>query len=195
VAVAYAELYSHSNFSFLRGASHPEELVRHAFELGYRALALTDRCSLSGVVRGHVEAKACDFAFIVGSELPFESGPRLVALAVNRDGYGNLSSLISRARGRAGKGSFRLLPSDLDDGLPDCLLLWLPDEDADPTTGRWLAERLGGRLWIGVSQLRRGGDRARLERLQRLGQTCAHRWSRSARCPCMWRAVGRCSIP
>jgi error-prone DNA polymerase len=104
VAVPYAELYCRSNFSFLRGASHPEELVRQAFDLGYRALALTDRCSLSGVVRAHAEAKSLGFALIVGSELPFESGLRLVALAVNRDGYGNLSTLISRARRRAGRG-------------------------------------------------------------------------------------------
>jgi error-prone DNA polymerase len=132
---------------------------------------------------------------LVGSELPFESGLRLVALAVNRDGYGNLSSLISRARGRAGKGDFRLLPSDLDDGLPDCLLLWLPDEDADPTTGRWLAERLGGRLWIGVSLLRRGGDRARLERLQRLGQVCGLPLVAVGAVSMHVPTVGRCSIP
>jgi error-prone DNA polymerase len=173
VTVPYAELYCRSNFSFLRGASHPEELVRQAFDLGYRALALTDRCSLSGVVRAHAEAKSLGFALIVGSELSFESGLRLVALAVNREGYGNLSMLISRARRRAVKGAFSLLPSDLDDGLPDCLLIWLPDENADPATGHWLAERLGGRLWIGVSLLRRGGDRARLDDLQqRLGQAC-----------------------
>jgi error-prone DNA polymerase len=172
VAVAYAELYCRSNFSFLRGASHPEELVRQASDLGYCALAVTDRCSLSGVVRAHAEAKSLGFAHIVGSELPLESGLRLVALATNRDGYGNLSTLISRARRRAGKGYFRLLPSDLDDGLADCLLLWLPDDAAEPTTGFWLADRLRGRLWIGVSLLRRGGDRARLERLQRLGHAC-----------------------
>jgi len=172
VSVAYAELCCRSNFSFLRGASHPEELVRRASDLGYRALALTDRCSFSGVVRAHAEAKSLGFALIIGSELPLESGLRLVALAVNRDGYGNLSMLISRARRRAKKGDFRLLPSDLDDGLPDCLLLWLPDVETDPATGYRLAERLRGRLWIGVSLLRRGGDRARLERLQRLGQAC-----------------------
>lgn len=172
MSVAYAELHCRSNFSFLRGASHPEELVRHAFDLGYRALAVTDRCSFSGVVRAHAQAKSLGFKLLIGSELAFESGPRLVVLAVNRDGYGNLSALISRARRRAGKGEFRLLTRDLDEGLPDCLLLWLPGEDPDETLGQSLAERLRGRLWIGVSLLRRGGDRARLQRLQGLGRVC-----------------------
>ena len=87
-----------------------------AHELGYAALALTDRCSLAGVVRAHEEAKALALHLIVGSELRIESGPRLVALAQTREGYGNLSQLISRARRRARKGQYRLLPEDLDDG-------------------------------------------------------------------------------
>src|ERR1700688_1300712 len=64
----YAELHCISNFTFLRGASHPEELVARAQELGYAALAITDECSLAGIVRAHVEAKKCEMPLIIGSE-------------------------------------------------------------------------------------------------------------------------------
>ena len=78
---AYAELYTISNFSFLRGASHPEELVRRAHELGYQAIAITDECSLSGVVRAHIEARKHGIQLIIGSEFRLEEGMRLVLLA------------------------------------------------------------------------------------------------------------------
>ncbi|MFY9973151.1 MAG: PHP domain-containing protein, partial [Chromatiaceae bacterium] len=176
MAASYAELHCRSCFSFLKGASHPEELARRAHELGYGALALTDRCSLAGVVRAHQEAKDLGLPLIVGSELRIASGPRLVALAQTRAGYGNLSQLISRARRRAPKGQYRLLAEDLDTGLPECLLVWLPDRepghDRSETTaqGRWLRKRFPGRLWAGVVLHRRGGDQAWLAHLQRLGR-------------------------
>ncbi|WP_295388674.1 error-prone DNA polymerase [uncultured Thiodictyon sp.] len=170
---AYAELFCRSNFSFLQGASHPEELVRRAHALGYRALALTDRCSLAGVVRAHAQARTLGLKLIVGAELQVESGPRLVALAMDRAGYGNLSHLITVARRRAPKGQDRLLPADLADGLPGCLTLWLPDPLADAATlraqGAWLNDRCPGRLWIGVVQQRRGADLDWLARLRGLG--------------------------
>jgi len=75
----YAELHCVSNFSFLRGASHPEELVKQAAALGYRALALTDECSLAGVVRAHVAAVAAGCRLIIGSEVGLEDGLRLVS--------------------------------------------------------------------------------------------------------------------
>ncbi len=176
LAAGYAEFCCRSNFSFLEGASHPEELVRRAHELGYAALALTDRCSLAGVVRAHEEAKTLGLHLIIGSELEIESGPRLVALAMDRTGYGNLSQLITRGRRRAPKGSCRLLGSDLDDGLPQCLALWLPDGGRAPADaaaqGLWLKERFKDRLWIGAVLHRRGRDRVWLARLQGLGRTC-----------------------
>ena len=92
----YAELHCLSNFTFLRGASHPEELVERAHELGYSALAITDECSLAGIVRAHVAAKACGLKLIVGSEIRFADGPRIVLLATDRTGYGNLSALITQ---------------------------------------------------------------------------------------------------
>lgn len=96
----YAELHCISSFTFLRGASHPEELVARAHELGYRALALTDECSLAGVVRAHVAAKDRGLPLILGSEIGLADGPRLVLLAADREGYGNLSQLITARRGQ-----------------------------------------------------------------------------------------------
>src|SRR5206468_3010308 len=97
----YAELHCVSNFSFLRGASHPEELVARAQELGYTALAITDECSLAGVVRAHVEAKNLRFPLIIGSEFRLDDGLRFVLLATDREGYGNLSALVTRGRRNA----------------------------------------------------------------------------------------------
>ena len=81
----YAELHCVSNFSFLRGASHPEELVARAAALGYAALALTDECSLAGVVRAHAAAREAGLPLIVGSEFRLADGLRFVALATSRN--------------------------------------------------------------------------------------------------------------
>ena len=97
-AVSYAELHCISNFTFLRGASHPDELVKRAKELGYHALALTDECSLAGVVRAHAAAREAGLPLIVGSEFRLEGGLRFVALAENRRGYGALARLITTGR-------------------------------------------------------------------------------------------------
>ena len=110
----YAELHCRSNFSFLTGASHPAELVQRAQHLGYSALAITDECSLAGVVRAHVAAQDCKLHLIIGSQmhlsLPGAAGTahaRLVLLAQTRRGYGNLSHWITVARRRAPKGPGR----------------------------------------------------------------------------------------
>ncbi|MCC7412597.1 MAG: error-prone DNA polymerase [Gammaproteobacteria bacterium] len=146
---AYAELHALSNFSFLRGASHPQELVEHAAALGYRALALTDECSLAGIVRAHVAARARGFALIVGSEIRLADGPALVLLATDRIGYGNLSALITRGRRRSAKGGYHLVRADLEDGLPGCVALLLPDgrgaghAAGDPATPRRCTQPAG----------------------------------------------------
>src|SRR5690606_28017389 len=93
----YAELDCISNFSFLTGASHPEELVQRAARLGYQALALSDECSLAGVVRAHQEALRHEFHFIVGTRFRVEEGMELIALACNLNGYGNISETITLA--------------------------------------------------------------------------------------------------
>ena len=94
----YAELHCVSSFSFLRGASQPEELIAQAGKLGYKALAITDECSMAGIVRAHVAARELDFKLIAGSEFRLEDGLHLVLLATDREGYGNLCELITRAR-------------------------------------------------------------------------------------------------
>jgi len=174
---AYAELHCLSNFSFLRGASHPEELVEQAAAQGYGALALTDECSLAGVVRAHLAAKAAGLQLLVGSEIRTADGLKLVFLAKNREGYGNLSALITLARRRAAKGAYTLQGHDLNavspnGAVPDCLVLWVPGEQPVPDDGRWLAERFPGRCWIAVELHAGPDDAARLADLQALGAAC-----------------------
>ncbi|MBW3566981.1 MAG: PHP domain-containing protein, partial [Proteobacteria bacterium] len=96
----YAELHCLSNFSFQRGASHPQELVQRAHALGYAALAITDECSVAGVVRAHAEAKKLGLKLILGSEFALD-GFRLVALARDVQGWGDLCEFITLARREA----------------------------------------------------------------------------------------------
>ncbi len=172
----YAELQCVSNFTFLRGASHPEELAARAAQLGYSALALTDECSVAGVVRAHTEAKKHRLQLIIGSRFrlvqEYESPVfTLILLAQNRDGYGNLCELITLARTRSGKGTYRLTPSDLARpepehehlrGMPDCLAILTPDynvtEEVLAQQAQWLASVFPGRCWIALTLLHRGRD-------------------------------------
>ncbi|MDE2294351.1 MAG: error-prone DNA polymerase, partial [Gammaproteobacteria bacterium] len=169
----YAELHALSHYSFLRGASSPEELVAQAKRLGYRALALTDECSLAGVVRAHLAAKAHALALIVGAEFVCGCGLKVIALATSRRGYAALSRLISRARRASPKGRYALAREDLADALADCLILWLPPAGAAAARGRdegvWLRERFDGRLWLGIELLATGADARRLAELETLG--------------------------
>ncbi|MDH4149095.1 MAG: error-prone DNA polymerase [Betaproteobacteria bacterium] len=169
----YAELHCLSNFTFLRGASHPEELVRRASELGYGALAITDECSMAGIVRAHVAAKACGLKLIAGTEMLFDERLKLVLLATNRESYGQISMLISRARRRSGKGSYQLNRDDLSYNLDHCLALLLPGDPADADTARFVAQRFVNRAWIAVELLHGTHDRARLQALQALGRECS----------------------
>ena len=109
----YAELHCLSNFSFLRGASHPGELVGRAHALGYRALALTDECSFAGAVRAHQAAKEHGLPLILGSEITFEDC-KLVLLATDRRSYGAISSLITTGRRRSKKGRYSLNRTDVE---------------------------------------------------------------------------------
>jgi error-prone DNA polymerase len=124
---AYAELHALSNFSFQRGASHPEELVAKAHALGYRALALTDECSVAGVVRAHQEAKKCGLHLILGCEMAL-MGFKLVVLVRNLEGWGNLCEFISTARRSAEKGHYTVQQKSTDfSGLQHCEILLIPD--------------------------------------------------------------------
>jgi error-prone DNA polymerase len=110
----YAELHAWSNFSFLQGGSHPEELIERAAELGLSAIALTDRDGLYGAVRFAARARQCRVNAIIGSELTFEDGAHLVLLVENERGYANLCRLISAAQMRGSKGDARLRVEDLE---------------------------------------------------------------------------------
>lgn len=180
----YAELHCISNFSFLRGASHPDELVERAFQLGYTSLAITDECSLAGVVRAHVEAKKHGLHLILGSEVKLACGLRMVVLATNRNGYGNLSEWITLGRRRAEKGSYLLQRSDLESKdaklahlsqLPDCLALLLPERSVSDELlleqSLWLAKTFPARAWIALELLHRLDDNQWQERLEQLAQT------------------------
>ena len=167
--MAYAELHCVSNFSFLRGASHAEELVARAAQLGYAALAITDECSVAGVVRAHLAAREHGVKLIVGSEFRLDDGLRCVLLATDRHGYGQLCRLITRARRAAPKGRYRLTRGDLAE-LQSCLALWLPAARPDPTEAEWLATVFPARLWIAVELLTTGQDRRRLAALTQLGR-------------------------
>jgi error-prone DNA polymerase len=167
----YAELHALSNFTFLRGASHPEELVETAASLGYEALALTDECSMSGIVRAHMVAKNLGLKLITGSELRLRSGRKLVALARNRNGYAALCRLITRARRAADKGSYALTRPFFDDGLADCIILWVPDDELMlDAEDHWIRETFRDRLWIAVELLADGRQKERLQALQNLGR-------------------------
>ena len=164
----YAELHCLSNFTFLRGASHPQEQVGRAAELGYTALALTDECSLAGVVRAHMAARELPLKLIIGSEFRLEEGIETVVLAPNRAAYGALSALISHARRAAEKGAYRLTRDDFEGYLApsECLVLWLPGATADLREGAWLKERFSRRLWLAAELLMTGRDRTLLTRWQ-----------------------------
>ncbi|MCQ8117407.1 error-prone DNA polymerase, partial [Methylomonas rosea] len=156
---SFAELHCLSNFSFLRGASHPEELVEEAARLGYQALALTDECSLAGVVRAHLAARKHQIKLIIGSEFVLDDGLKLVLLATDRTSYGNLSALITLARRQAEKGSYRLARTDLAAHFPQgCLAIWLANTQHRVDDGQWLKQLFADDLWLGIGIFLSGHD-------------------------------------
>jgi error-prone DNA polymerase len=173
--MSYAELHCLSNFTFLRGASHPAELVTRAAELGYRAIAITDECSLAGIVKAHVAALQCRIKLLVGSEFTLENGLQLVLLATNRQAYGELSHLITRARRRAAKGHYRVRPRDLERGLQQLLAIWLPQDNTEQSLqqGQWLQACFGDRVWIGLQRNLRADEEAHCQQLYQLSRTLA----------------------
>jgi DNA polymerase III alpha subunit len=169
--VDYTELHCCSSFSFLRGASAPDELVQTAQALGYRGLALTDECSLAGVVRGwdaRRELADPGFRYLIGAELPLADGPRLLLIAENLEGYQTLSRLITLARQDTPKGQYRLRAEDLP-ALPGLSLIWAPGMALDEDHGRCLRERFD-RVWIAYARLRLADDRTRFDRTRLLAR-------------------------
>ena len=168
----YAELHCLSEFSFLRGASSAEALFARAQQCGYQALAITDECSLAGIVRAWEAAQATGVKLIVGSEFTLECGLKCVLLVETRAGYTRLCELITVARRAADKGSYRLTRDDVtrvlaDTSAQDCGLyaLWLPAAMPDEAQGRWLQSVFGARAYLAVQLHREQDDAARLQQL------------------------------
>ena len=167
----YAELHCVSNFSFLRGASHPGELIVEAANLGYSALALTDECSMAGVVRAYEEAKRRNFKLIVGSEFRTTDGPHLVLLAPSQKAYAQICGLITLARLEAKKGEYRLSRSQFEkDALSECLALWVAPRDPQPSQAAWLRNQFPDRCWIAVELHRQPDDARHLAQAIQLGK-------------------------
>ena len=187
----YAELQCLTHFTFLRGASAPEQLVRRALKLGYHALAITDECTLAGVVKAHVVAKELGVKLIIGSQMqvtPEDGSPAflLIILAMNKNGYGNLSELITVARTRIKKGSYLVRPRDIASpggelshlrGMPDCQLILAPrygatfDEMARQAA--WLLQCAPGRARIAMTLHYRARDEAHKTAMMAISETFA----------------------
>lgn len=169
----YAELQVTTNFSFLEGASHAHELVNQANFLGLKALAITDRNTLAGVVQAHVAAKDTPLKLIVGSRLDFQDGPSVLCLPTNRRAYSRLSQLISLGRTRAPKGECWLNWSDLTDVLPGQQIILLRPRVIDPEFGDRafsLRRILGDDLSLAVTRSYRSDDAIRIAETRAFAQ-------------------------
>ena len=171
ITTAYAELHCRSCFSFLEGVSTPEELVDRARVLGLRALALTDRGGLYGAVRFAKHARACGVEAIIGAELSFPDGERVVLLVEDARGYARLCTVISRAQLRGEKDGPRLLLGDFDGGTEGMIAL------AGCTHAAALRERFGERFFL---EMRHHGTRADVRRVRAVLAT-----GRSIGVPCV----------
>jgi error-prone DNA polymerase len=174
----YAELQATSNFSFLRGGSHPEELVEEAKACGYDAIAVTDRNSLAGIVRAHVEAKKLKVKFIPACRLDLLDGPSLLAYPVDRDAYGRLSALLTTGNLRAEKGECYLYKSDVYAHCEGIKFIVIPPEELNArfeyeddfkSNVAEYASILGSSLYIAAARSYSGDDAKRLTRLSQLG--------------------------
>ncbi|WAJ71635.1 error-prone DNA polymerase [Catenovulum adriaticum] len=154
----YAELFCQSNFSFLTGASHPQELVLQASFLNYSALAITDECSVAGIVKAHTAIKQhkLGIKLIIGSLFKLTPSFEFILLCPNRQAYAELCRIISNARRRSEKGEYQLEQWDLM-SVKHCLCIWLPDKKPEQQAenenrARWLLQYHSSRLWIGCQR-------------------------------------------
>ncbi|NDK39113.1 error-prone DNA polymerase [Pseudoxanthomonas gei] len=171
---AYAELHCLSDFSFLRGAASAEELFTRAVLCGYEALAITDECSLAGIVRAYEASRASGLKLVVGSEFTLEDGLRLVLLVETLAGYTQLCELITLARRAAGKGSYRLTRADVQAQFhntpPGVFALWLSACEEKREQGAWLRTVFDTRAFLAVELHREEDDAARLSSLLALAR-------------------------
>ncbi len=176
----YAELWCSSNFSFLYGASRPEELVARARQLGYSALALTDECSMAGVVRAHGAAKEIGLKLLLGAQFKVQCDHpfTLIVLACNLNGYGNLSQFITKLRRYSEKGTYALELDEVSGAeLTDCVVLAAPERASTPTqlltTCQWLLSHFTGKCWLAVSMLRQLDDELWMHQLRQASELTA----------------------
>lgn len=158
----FAELVCQSNFSFLKGASHPEEYVNTAAFLGYQAIAITDECSVAGVVRAHAEIKANSLPvqLIVGSLFQLSPDLKVCLLCPDKAAYTELCRIITNARRRSEKGHYALSEWDLK-SVKTCLAIWLPAyKNTDHKWAQFISKFFRDRCWIGISRLLDGNDDA-----------------------------------
>lgn len=177
---AYAELRALSNFSFLKGASWPEELVERAKALGYSAIAVCDECSMAGAVRAHVASKEHDLKVLHGSQFQVvcDAPFTLVVIARNIEGYGNLCEFITSLRRSAEKGTYRLELDAIEPStLADCVVLVSPDRESTDaqleTIARWLLNSFIGRCWLAVEMQRVLDDEMWLYRMRLVSELTA----------------------
>jgi len=166
----YAELHCLSNFSFGRGASSARELFERAKTCGYAALAITDECSLAGIVRALEASRQTGVPLIVGSEIQLDDGPKIVVLCETKAGYTSLCSLITTGRRASRKGAYRLTCADVATGLPGTLVLWVPDLVVDMAHGCWVRQTFGDRAWLAVELHRGPNDARRVRELEAIGR-------------------------
>lgn len=172
----YAELDVTTNFSFLRGASHADELVAQAKALGLAAIAVTDRNTLAGVVRAHTAAKAVGLRFIPGARLDLDDAPSLLCLPTDRAAYGRLSRLLSLGQARAEKGQCLLYLADVAALAEGLIFIAVPPETLSDRFAAEL-ERIrtalqGGKIYLAAAHAHRGHDRARIGRLAAIAKSC-----------------------
>ncbi|NCD71227.1 error-prone DNA polymerase [Mucilaginibacter agri] len=175
----YTELQVTSNFSFLRGASHPEELVKQAAVYGYTKIAITDRNTLAGVVRGHVAAKKANMGFMVGCRLDLLDGPSLLVYPTDQDAYSRLSQLLTVGNLRAEKGECHLYKADVYQYSEGLKFIVLPPAelnanfDFDESFWEVLKEyrnALSSSLYLAATRTYTGDDQKRLYRLNQLSK-------------------------
>lgn len=175
----YTELQVTTNFSFLRGGSHPEELVEHAMELGYKSIAITDRNTLAGIVRAHAATKGKDFRIIPACRLDLLDGPSLLAYPTDREAYSRLSALLTEGNLRTEKGKCDLYKADIYRHAKGIKFIAVPPSalnesfDFDPSFAQNLKEyreELGTNLYLGAIRSYQGDDMKKLYRLDQLSQ-------------------------
>lgn len=173
----YTELQVTSNFSFLRGGSHPEELVQHAADLGYDCIAITDRNTLAGIVRAHTAAKKAGIRIIVGCRLDLTDGPSLMAYPTDKQAYARLSGLLSMGNLRTEKGKCDLGKADLYKYAAGMKFIIVPpvtlnsefafDDDFIKALAEY-KDKLGNQVYLGASRTYQANDNKRLYRLSQL---------------------------